>query len=270
MVLSSSAESAGPITNAQTCIVGLRQRLARSVWSKACAKGSYRPVTMEGVRQLANLTLYLPRSPSHEVSYALGRVRENAFTIAKLFLKVPDTPLEVIHGTMLAPYFSSGDMQSMRVQLTVLVKAVAAAEPDDENAHTVIRNFEEWADGLYRGTREVLLEAIVSTSHFTIHMFQWIQGVTEILLVASNAPACDRHSQKELRSHAGWLIATLGWVPEDQESVTFVATFQLTEILFDSAMDARSRGCDENAGDIGRNLLSWVFRGGRYITGGSA
>ena len=253
---------AGSTSNA----AGLSDKIA-IIACAGCAKGSYRPVTMEGVRQLANLTLYLLRSPSNEVSYALGKVRENASMIAKLFLKVSDTPLENIHGTMLAPYYSSGDMQSLRVQLTELVNAVAAAEPDNENAHTVIRNFEEWADGLYRTTKEVLLEAIAARSHFTIHMFQWIQGVTEILLVASNAPACDRHSKEGLRSHAGWLIATLGWVPEDQETVTFVETFQLTEILFEAAMDARSRGCDDNAGDIGRMLLSWAFKGGRYITG---
>ena len=82
-----------------------------------CAKESHRPVTMEGVRQLANLTLYLLRSPDREVSYGLGKVRDNVSQIAKLFLKVPDTALENTHGTMLGPYFSSGDMQSLRAQL---------------------------------------------------------------------------------------------------------------------------------------------------------
>ena len=117
-------------------------------------------------------------------------------------------------------------------------------------------------------TRELVREAIAARSHFTIHMFQWIQGMTEILLVASNAPACsDPHTRTELRSHARWLIATLDWIPRDQESVTFVETFQLTEILFEAAMDARERGCDENADAISTILLSWTFKGGRYITG---
>ena len=232
-----------------------------------CTKENSRPVTMEGVRQLANLTLYLLRSPSPDVSYALGEVRENVSLIAKLSLMVPDTPLASIHGTMLAPYYSSGDMHALRVQLTELVNAVSQAEPDDANAHTVIRNFEEWADGLHRTTKELLLAAIAARSHFTIHMFQWIQGVTEILLVASNAPACDPRSQTELRSHARWLIATLDWMPADQESVKFVETFQLTETLFEAAMDARRRGGDENAQEIGSTLLSWAFKGGRYITG---
>ena len=38
MVLSSSAESAGPMTNAQTCIVGLRQRLARYTHKRSSKK----------------------------------------------------------------------------------------------------------------------------------------------------------------------------------------------------------------------------------------
>ena len=245
---------------------GLSDKIA-VIAGAACMKESYRPATMEGVRQLANLTLYLIRSPSREVSYALGKVRDNVSLIAKLLLKVPDTPLENIHGTILAPYFSSGDMQSLRTQLTDVANAALGAEPDNENARTVIRNFEQWADGLYRTTKDLLLEAVAARSHFTIHMFQWIQGVTELLLAISNAPACDDHDKRDLRSHARWLIATLGWIPPDQESVTFVETFQLTEILFEAATEARGRGCDENADEIAGILLSWTFKGGRYITG---
>ena len=194
---------------------------------------------MEGMRQLANLTVYLLRSPGHDVRYALDKVQENVSLVARMVLKVPDTPLSDIHGTTLGPYYSSSELQGLRVRLTHVVNATLDAEADDERAKTVIRNFEQWADGLHRPTKELLLEAIAARSHFTIHMFQWIQGFNELLLVASHAPACDRHSQRELRSHARWLIATLDWVPEDEDSVKFVETFELTEILFESALDAR-------------------------------
>ena len=232
-----------------------------------CAKESYRPVTVEGVRQLADLTVHLIRSPSHEVEYALGQVREHVVLIATLQLRVPDAPLQGIHGTTLAPYYSSSEMRGLRVQLTELVNALSAAEPDTPGAQTVVHNLKDFADGLYRTTRQLLRDAIASRSHFTIHMFQWIRGVTEILLVASNAPACGIHEREELRSHARWLIATLDWIPGDQESVTFVETFQLTETLFEAAMDARVRGCDENAREIGGSLLSWAFTGGKYMNG---
>ena len=62
-------------------------------------------------------------------------------------------------------------------------------------------------------------------------------------------------------------VATLDWIPSDEDLVTFVENYQLTETLFESALDARQRGCDENAQQIARILLSWSFKGGRYITG---
>jgi hypothetical protein len=63
------------------------------------------------------------------------------------------------------------------------------------------------------------------------------------------------------------LIATLTWIPDDKESVAFVETFQMTETLFAAALDARSRGCDDIAKEIGESLLSWTFKGGRHETG---
>jgi hypothetical protein len=91
--------------------------------------------------------------------------------------------------------------------------------------------------------------------------------VTEILLAVSNAPACDQHSQEELQKHARWLIATLTWIPDDKETVTFVENFRLTETLFGAAMAARNRGCDEIATKIGESLLSWTFKAGAHQTG---
>ena len=222
---------------------------------------------MEGVRQLANLTFDLLRSQSHGAKYAHGKVRENVSFVAKLLLTVPDETFPGIHATTLTPYYSSSDSQSLRAQLTELVNAVLAAESDNEAAQTVIRNLDHWSDGLHRPTKELLLAAVEARSHFTIHMFQWIRGITQLLLATSSAPPCDAHHQKELRSHARSLIATLDWIPADKESVTFVEAFQLTETLFEAALDAQERGCDENAEETTRLLLSWTFKGGRYITG---
>ena len=98
-------------------------------------------------------------------------------------------------------------------------------------------------------------------------MIQWISGLTELLLALSNAPACDPQTKEDLRKHARWLVATLTWIPDDKDSVTFVETFQLTEALFEAATDARNRGCDDVSKEIGEFLLLWTFKGGRYITG---
>lgn len=232
-----------------------------------CAKEDYRPVTMEGMTQLAKLTFDLLRSRSHDIHFAVGEVRRDVASVAKLFLKVADTPLSSSHSTFLGPYYSSTSMQSLRARLTELVNALSQAQPDNPDAKAVIRNIERWADGLYETEKELLLESVKAKSHFAFDMIHWITGVTEILLAVSNAPACDHHSQEELRKHARWLIATLTWIPDDKDTVTFVENFQMTETLFEAAVNARNHGCDEIAKEIGESLLSWTFKGGRYQTG---
>lgn len=232
-----------------------------------CAKEDYRPVTMEGMTQLAKLTFDLLRSRSHDVHFAVGEVRRDVALVAKLFLNVADTPLSSRHSTFLGPYYSSTSMQSLRARLTTLVNALSNAKPDNADAQLVIRNIEQWADGLYQTEKELLLAAVQAKSHFAFDMIHWITGVTEILLVVSNAPACDHHNQEELRKHARWLIATLTWIPDDKDTVTFVENFQMTETLFEAVMDAHSCGCDDIAKEIGESLLSWTFKSGRYQTG---
>jgi hypothetical protein len=232
-----------------------------------CAKEDYRPVAMEGMRQLANLTFDLLRSRSRDIHFAVGEVRRDIALVAKLFLNVPDTPLSSSHSTFLGPYYSSTSMDGFRARLTALANAISEAQPDNADAQSVIRNIERWADGLYQTEKELLLAAIQAKSHFAFDMIHWITGVTEILLAVSNAPACDHHSQQELRKHALWLIATLTWIPDDKGTVTFIENFRMTETLFEAAIDARNRGCDEIAEKIGESLLSWTFKGGRYETG---
>ena len=232
-----------------------------------CANEDYRPVTMEGITQLANLTFDLLRSGSRDIRFAVGDVRRDVALVAKLFLNVPDTPLSSSHSTFLGPYYSSTSTQSLRSRLTVLANAISEAQPDNTDAQSVIRNIERWADGLYQTEKELFLAAIKAKSHFVFDMINWITGVTEILLAVSNAPACDHHSQEELQKHARRLIATLTWIPNDKETVTFVENFQMTETLFEAAVNARNRGCDEIGKEIGESLLSWTFKGGRYQTG---
>ena len=231
------------------------------------AKEEYRPVTMEGMTQLANLTFDLLRSTRHDIHVAVEKVRRDVALVAKLFLNVADTPLLSSDSTCLGPYYSLTSTQSLSARLTALLNELSKAQPDNANAQSVIRNIERWADGLYQTEKELLLKAIKAKSHFAFDMIHWITGVTEILLAVSNTPACDDHSQEELRNHAGWLIATLTWVPDDKESVTFVENVQMTETLFESAMNARNHGCDEIAKKIEGYLLSWTFKGGRYMTG---
>lgn len=232
-----------------------------------CAKEDYRPVTMEGMRQLANLTFDILRSRNGDIHFAAGEVRRDVALVAKLFLNVPDTPLSSSHSTFLGPYYSSTSMDSLRARLTAMVNALFKAQPDNADAQSVIRNIERWADALYQTEKDLLLAAVQAKSHFAFDMIHWITGVTEILLAVSNAPACDHHNQDELRKHARWLITTLTWIPDDKDTVTFVENFQMTETLFEAAVYARNWDCDAIAKEIAKSLLSWTFKGGKYQTG---
>ena len=247
-------------------IATLTQKIA-SIACTGCAKENYRPITMEGMAQLAALTFDVVCSKSRDTRFAIGEIRRNVALVSELFLKVPDSPLSNSHSTYLGPYYSSTSTESLRFRLTALANALSQYQADNEDAQSVIRNMEQWADGLHETTKALLLAAINAKSHFTIAMIQWITGVTELLLALSNAPACDPHTQEELRKHAHWLIATLTWIPDDKESVTFAENFQLTEALFEAATSARNRGCEEVSKEIGEYLLLWTFKGGRYITG---
>ena len=233
-----------------------------------CAKENYRPVMAVGMEQLTNLTFDLIlRTDNDDIRFAVRKVRQDVASVAKWFLNVPVTPLWMSHSTFLGPYYSSTSIQSLRARLTELAKDLSDTLPDNANAQSAIRNINRWADGLQQTDKELLLKAITKKSNFAFDMIKWITGVTKFLLAVSNAPACDHHNRKELRNHASRLIAILTWVPHDKESVTFVENYQMTETLFESAMDARNRGCDEIAKEIGEYLISWTFKGGRYVTG---
>lgn len=248
-------------------IVLLSEKIAL-IACTGCEKEKYRPMTMEGMTQLANLSFSLLCSGSCDIRFAANKVRQDAASVARLFLNVPDTSLSNIHSTCLGPYYSSISMQSLRVRFMKLVKSILQAQADSVEAQSVIRNIEGWASGLYSTDKELLLAAIKAKSNFTFDMIYWIAGVTEILLAVSNANACEHRSKKQLREHARQLIAVLAWIPDDSETVKFVEKFQLAERLFEAAMDARNRGCEDIAKEIAKHLLSWAFKCGKYINRG--
>jgi len=231
------------------------------------AKENYRPITLTGMKQLANLTFNLIRSEAHDTSYVAGKIKENVSLVANLFLSVPDAPMQNIHSTYLHPYYSATGTQTLSTQLAYLVNAVVKAKADDEAAQTIIQHVEEWARDLYRTEKELFLAAIEKESPLTFHMIYWIAHMTKLLLATSNAPACKNHTQDELQKHALWLISVLSFIPDDKDKVAFVENSRMTETLFDAALDAHSRNCDEVSKRIFEILLSWAFKAGRHDTG---
>ncbi|MCL4455852.1 MAG: hypothetical protein M1147_05830 [Nitrospirae bacterium] len=231
------------------------------------ANEKYRPVTLTAIEQLAKLTFALIRSNAHDIHFLVDHLKENVTMVTKLFLKVPDTPLVSAHSTYLAPYYSSTTTQSLLSWLTELANAIVEANPENEGARTAVQHIEDWADGLYQAQKELLLLAIEKRSHFTFDMIHWISRMTQILLALSNSPVCNDHIRDELRKHALWLISTVSWIPDDKETVAFVESFQLTETLFEIAIDAYQRECFEVFEKLQGLLMGWAFKGGRQQTG---
>jgi hypothetical protein len=247
-------------------IVTLAEKIA-AVGAVGAARESFRPVTLVSVEQLATLTFNLIRIKHHDIHFAVKELKRNVVLIAKLFLTVPDTPLSSTHSAYLAPYYSLTTAQALGAWLTSLVNEIVKPETDTQAATTVLRNIEQWAEELYRSEKELLLAAIERRSHFTFDMIHWIAHVTKILVFVSGAPACECYVRDKLIKHARWLISVLSWVPHDKDTVGFVETFQMTETVFEVALDAKGRGCDdvfEAARDV---LLNWGFRAGRHAIG---
>lgn len=231
------------------------------------AKEDFLPVTLVGMEQLAKLTFALIRSSSTDIQFAVREIRDDVSLIVKLFLNLPDTPLSSIHSGYLAPYYSATRSDALRGWLTELTNVVVVAKEDDEAAQRVIWHIEEWADKLYQTEKEILLVAIQKRSHFTFDIVHWIAHVTKLLLAVSNAPACKDYTRDELRKSALWLISVLSWVPDEKESTAFLENFQMTELLFEVAIDAHSRGCVEVSAHVCTLFLSWTFKAGRHETG---
>lgn len=231
------------------------------------AKEEYRPVTLICVEQLAKLSLSLLTTSSPMLTFQAKEIRDSMSLIARMLLAVPDTPLSNTHSFHLGPYYSCTSSQALSSRIAMLVNFVVDLKADDANAQQVIHNIEKWADGLYRTDKEIFLEAIRRRSQFTFDMIHWITQMTSILLVVSNAPACNPHTQKQLRKQALWLILVLSSIPNDIETVRLLENYQFTETLYDAAHDAVNRNCQDVAAEIAGLLVWWMFTGGQYQTG---
>lgn len=228
---------------------------------------NYQPVSQVAVKQLAILTFDLLRSKSRDVGYAIKEVRDDVKLIAEMYLKIPDSPLTRIHSTSLAPYYSGTSNDTLMAWLTKLANAISNAEPGDEVAQRAIRHIEEWADGLYRTEKELLLLAIEKRSQLTFDLVHWIVHITKLLLAVSCSNVCDDHHRSKLRRSAHWLIYVLSWIPDDEETINYIETYRIADNIFESAVDAHKRGCDTVALEIRDLLLSWTRKVGKYQTG---
>jgi hypothetical protein len=230
-------------------------------------KSEFRAVTLVGMEQLACTTLNLLRPPSHDIAFAAEQVRKNVELVVSIFLQAPDTPLERVHGTYLAPYYSLTSKQTLGSWLTDLCNAVIAAPEGDVEAKAVVDNIESWAEDLHQTEKKILLLAIEKHSPFAFDVLHWIAHVTKLLTAVAQAPVTDEHTRDEIEKHASWLISVLSWIPEDRSSIGFVENFSTTEVMFGAALDASRRNSERVAERARQVLLDWTFKAGRHTTG---
>ena len=249
-----------------TEVVSLAENVAMLGLTGA-VKQTYRPVTLAAMEQLANITFDLLRLQDREVRYALGQVREDVTAIVHQFMAVPDTPLMSTHSTYLAPYYSSTSQTSLRQRLSQLVNALGDRAADDKQARAVLTNIAEWSEKLPAAEKPLLIAAVKGQSHFVFDILHWITGVFEVLLAASNAPACAEHTRKELRGQATKLLYLLSWVPTDKDTVNFIENYRLSDLLFEAAADALQRDCHAVSEVAFKLLVSWAFKAGKERTG---
>ncbi len=249
-----------------TEIVSMVQKIATLSYV-GVLRTDHQPVTLTAFEQLADVTYDLLTKGKHDIRFPVRQLRSAVTEAAKRFLETPDTPLGSIHQNTLGPYFSSTSVFSLRGRLTSLVNQLLEAPADNARASEIIRNVGTWADQIYDPQKELLLLAVQKRSSFTFDAVSWAVGVSELLNALSNAPACPQYLKEELRKHAIWLVSTLSWLPDDNDSVNFAETYSLTENLFEAASDGYQRECLEFYESCKGLLIAWAKKGGRHETG---
>lgn len=230
------------------------------------ANKKHYPVIRTGMQQLTKLTMVLLRSTSSDLSFTFDTIKRNVLFVSETFLKIPSSPFDQIHGSYLGPYYSY-QQSNLRPMMGDLANLVMEADKDNEDAKGIIRNFVIWSDKIYDPERQLFQAAVKSGSGFLFHIIDWTKSVSEILIVLSNTPGCDDRSKKKLQRSASWLISNLSFVPDNKESVSAVANYQLHETLFEAAMAGYQRECSEYLDAARDCLLGWAFKGGKYPLG---
>jgi len=228
---------------------------------------NYRPVTLVGMEQLASLTFDLLRVREHDIGFAAKSLRSAVDLVVKMFLNVPDTTLNNAHGTYLAPYFSLAKAGTLGQRLAELTDALAKADKNDKVAGAIIGNIEEWSEELHQSEKTLLLLAIEKQSFFAFDSIRWMAHLSKLLSALARAPAASEYDADALIESSCRIISVISWIPDDKNSISQVEGYSLTDVLFETTLDACNRehtSLFEKSREI---LMDWAFKAGRHVTG---
>ena len=229
--------------------------------SSVCMTQKMNPVSVTGVEQLSRISFALITLNTNDTKYNAEEIRKNISMIARIYFA---SDLKNMFDSPLSSYYGYNSEYCLLNSLTNLANQIIQAPVDSPELQTIIHKLAEWSDQMYIENKELIIEAIKYKSHFVSDIINWITHITKLLLAVSISEWSSNHEKEKLERNAKWLISVLDWIPSDEESVSFVENYSLSENLFDAAIDANNKGLHSISMDIEKILLSFAFKFAKY------
>jgi hypothetical protein len=246
-------------------IVGTIQKI--SMFSTISLKNTVlQPVTLTAFSQFSDINIQLIIKGDINSGFTMDILQKSISEAAIVFLHTEDTPINSRHSYILSPYYSVANVTGFISRIKEIVNYLIDNKIEAESSKVIIRNVEKWADKLYQSQKEVLLVAANKRSSFIYDLIPWNVMVCEVLLALSESQLCDDYHSEKLKKHSIWLIATLSWIPEEQEVVTFVNNGSLVDSIFEAAMMGLSRNSPEFYDMCKKILEGWVKKTAQHVS----
>ena len=231
-----------------------------SIFSAAHATNEkFWPAAQAGTNELALLTLSLLKN-NNLSNYAINKLNDDVRFVAEITINKSEVAGSQICSSILAPYYSVTDPNSLQSKLAELCNAVLKTERDHKDAIKIIKHIAIWGSNLSQIQKNLFLLALSKESHFVFDIIHWIANITEIFLALSNAEACEEYYKTELQNNAKKLICVLSFCPDDANTIKLLENYQFTDILFGAAVSAKHRGCIDIALKIREIILFWLSK----------
>lgn len=218
------------------------------------------PAAQTGTNELALLTLSLINNSQSQSNYVINKLNDDVRFMAEIIINKSERGGLKICSSILAPYYSVTDPNSLQSKLRELCNAVLRAEKDNKGAIKIIEHFAMWGKNLSEIQKKLLLLAMNSESHFIFDIINWIANISEIFLAISNAEACGEYYKEELQNNARKLICTLSCHSDDENIIRLLESYQFTDLLFGAAVTAKNRDCIDIALKIRKMMLLWLSK----------
>ncbi|MGQ5632372.1 hypothetical protein [Enterobacter cloacae] len=246
-------------------IVGTIQKI--SMFSTISLKNTVlQPVTLTAFSQFSDINIQLIIKGDINSGFTMDILQKSISEAAIVFLHTEDTPINSRHSYILSPYYSVANVTGFISRIKEIVNYLIDNKIEAESSKVIIRNVEKWADKLYQSQKEVMLVAANKRSSFIYDLISWNVMVCEVLLALSESQLCDDYHSEKLKKHSIWLIATLSWIPEEQEVVTFVNNGSLVDSIFEAAMMGLSRNSPEFYDMCKKILEGWVKKTAQHVS----